>query len=84
MPAPTTSKSCFGFAGIRIRSDGIHLDPALPENWSGIQLSGIELGHGTYNITIDAENKVVVELLNGSADVAIFDQNGKRLNLYWN
>ncbi len=74
----------FGFAGVRIRSDGIHLNPAIPKNWSGIQLTGIELGNGIYDIKIDSENRVTVELVSGTADVAIFDREGKRLNLFWN
>lgn len=37
----------YGFAGIRIRHDGIHFHPALPVKWDSMKLTNIKFGSAT-------------------------------------
>ena len=67
-------------AGLRIRSDGIHISPCLPKKWKGLRLTGIKLGKGTYDIAIDDKDVPTVKKTGGVAEVVIFDRTGERLN----
>lgn len=70
----------FGFAGIRIRDDGIHVNPALPTQWTCLRLKYVKIGDGAYDIVITPGNIVEVKRVSGTATVAIFGPDGERVN----
>ena len=74
----------FGFAGIRIRNDGVCIKPSLPKKWTGLEITQVKIGGGVYNIAIDDRNVPTVAKLSGVADVNIYNENGESLNnFHW-
>jgi len=51
----------FGMAGLRVNMKDITIEPALPDGWSFLRISGIELKGRTYDIVIDEERSELIE-----------------------
>jgi trehalose/maltose hydrolase-like predicted phosphorylase len=58
----------FGFAGVRARSDGLSLDPHVPESWEALEVpisyrgNRIRLRMGPDALRIEAERPLVIRL----------------------
>tara|TARA_A100001037_G_C15144057_1_gene635359 strand:- start:200 stop:2374 length:2175 start_codon:yes stop_codon:yes gene_type:complete len=70
----------FGFIGISFDNSGIYFNPSMPTNWEKIEIKNIMLGGGVYNITIQKGDVAKIELINGVADVPIYNQFAYKLN----
>ena len=68
-----------GFAGMRIREDGVHFLPCLPDGWSTIRMTHLKIGGAIYDVTPGRDDSVKCSLVSGIPDVAVFDKAGKRL-----
>lgn len=51
----------FGYGGIRLKMDGLHFDPVLPDATKGITLNGITYLGNKINFAFDSQN-VTVEI----------------------
>lgn len=67
-----------GFAGLRVRDDGVHFKPALPKEWSRLTITHLPVGAGVYDITI-AGDQVQARLVSGTPDIALFDRDSRNL-----
>ncbi len=56
----------YGFAGLRIKSDGLHLNPHLPEDLEGVSFS---VNHGGHLIHIELGQKILVR---GEVEVKVY------------
>ena len=70
----------FGFIGISFDNSGIYFNPSMPTNWEKIEMKNIMLGGGVYNIIIQKGDVPKIELINGVADVPIYNQFAYKLN----
>ena len=66
-----------GFGGLRIKEDGLHLSPRLPEKWDGYSFTVKHMG-ATINIQV-RKNRCTLELLNGEP-VTVFI-SGKKVKV---
>ena len=70
----------FGFIGMRFDLSGIYIKPSMPEDWDTIELKNVELGSGRYNVLIQKGDVPKIKLMDGIADVPIYNQFAFRLN----
>tara|TARA_B110000116_G_C16683934_1_gene512016 strand:- start:374 stop:955 length:582 start_codon:yes stop_codon:yes gene_type:complete len=70
----------FGFIGMRFDLSGIYIKPSMPEDWDTIELKNVELGSGRYNVLIQKGDIPKIKLVDGIADVPIYNQFAFRLN----
>ena len=70
----------FGFVGMHFDISGIYLNPSMPTDWDTIKLTNVALGSGIYNILIQKGDVAKIELIDGVADVPIYNQFAYRLN----
>lgn len=63
----------FGFAGLRVKEDGLSLEPVLPDNWEGYTFS-IQYKGRKIRLERDA-SRTIVKLLEGDAlSIKLFNQ----------
>ncbi len=78
--ATTLSSVIHGFAGLRVRDDGIHFKPRLPNGWTTITFRRLPIGKAVYNIAVDDRGAVKTTLLSGTPDIPIFDAEGREIS----
>lgn len=64
----------FGFAGLRIKEEGISLKPALPDNWEGYTFS-IQYKGRRLQIEKTAEQTIIKLLQGKNLSIKVFDQS---------
>ena len=68
-----------GFAGLRVRDDGVHFSPCLPKGWTKIRFTCLPIGSARYDVTLDDRGTVKAKLVSGVADIPIYDAQGREL-----
>ncbi len=68
---------CMGFAGVRIREDGLLVEPCLPAGWDSMRLRGVRFRGFRFDVSIaDGGKSVHIENLPQSADIRIYRRSG--------
>ena len=61
-----------GFVGMRIREDGVYLNPSLPKGWTSITLRRVRIGQGIYDIIVREGDFFELRLLDGYQNIAVY------------